>query len=115
LGKKIISALTELYSPRLTPELRDNFEKEEIVKFYLDELVEKRYAERYAERKAEVIKAVEIAREVGEEKGRKKGREEKKDEIALNLIHMGITRETILKATGITEERLKTLEEKTSN
>jgi hypothetical protein len=46
---------------------------------------------------------------------RMEAKEEKMVEIALKLIHAGIPREIILKVTGITEERLKTLEETSTN
>ena len=53
-------------------------------------------------------------REEGREEGEKKGREESKAEIALKMLAKGVQITTICEVVGLSEERLKELQKKSS-
>ena len=55
---------------------------------------------------------IEYARETGREEGRKEGREEERLKIAMNLIRVGASCEIISQATGLSEEEVSRLNEK---
>ena len=60
---------------------------------------------------------IEYARETGREEGREEGRGEERLKIAMNLIRVGASCEIISQATGLSEEEVSRLKEKsgTSN
>ena len=58
---------------------------------------------------------IEYARESGREEGREEGLKEGQSKIAMNLIRIGASCETIAQATGLSEEEVSKLKKELSN
>ncbi|HIR73897.1 TPA: hypothetical protein IAB95_00155, partial [Candidatus Ventrenecus avicola] len=54
------------------------------------------------------------ATEEGRAEGEKEGEQQKAIEIAKNMLEMGIEKETIVKATGLTEEEISKVKEESN-
>ena len=101
--------------------------REELKEFSLKDEVAKKYMEEvervnedpafqdyisYEEDKRKIHNTLmERAKEEGEKIGEAKGEQQKAIEIAKNMLEMGIEKETIVKATGLTEEEISKMKE----
>ena len=64
--------------------------------------------------KSLITEATEEGRAEGEKIGEAKGEQQKAIEIAKNMLEMGIEKETIVKATGLTEEEISKVKEESN-
>ena len=104
--------------------------REELKEFSLKDEVAKKYMEEvervnedpafqdyisYEEDKRKIHNTLmERAKEEGEKIGEAKGEQQKAIEIAKNMLEMGIEKETIVKATGLTEEEISKVKEESN-
>ena len=95
--------------------------KDRLVKKYMEEVKRvnedprfREYMTKEEDQKKILKSLITEATEEGEKIGEAKGEQQKAIEIAKNMLEMGIEKETIVKATGLTEEEISKVKEESN-